>query len=81
MLCDKCEQVAEEPGLPICRLLYRHVAHLAADALHSCPSPVPVPGLWDPSNAALRLILEVLHTLSRQAGGLQRWQHVTPWAH
>ena len=70
----------EAPGesdSPIRLLLHRHVAHLAADALHSSPSPIPVPGLWDPSsNVALRLILEVLHTLPRKAGRLQQRSHI-----
>lgn len=69
--------VPEELDLPICLLLYRHIAHLAADALYSSPSPISIPGLWDPSDVALRFTLEVFHTLSRKAGCLQ--QHIQIW--
>ena len=57
-------------------LLHRHVAHLAANALYSSASSISIPGLRNPSDVALRLILEVLHTLSRQASRLRDKQQV-----
>ena len=77
-----CEtELAKEPDLPVCLLLYRHVAHLAANALYSCPGPIPIPGLRNPSDVALGLILKVFDPLSRQAGCLQHLQNIAPLAH
>ena len=67
-----CEKVEVQADSPIGLLLHRHVAHLAANALHSSACPISVPGLrCSSSNVPLCFILEVLHPFSRQACCLQ----------